>query len=284
MLKSRLAKLPNYIRRFGVYDGLRLMLALERELPYRSDGVRRYRVPGIPHQILLRECRGDHAVFWQCQVKNQYDTDCFPQGQRLDLVYKKILRDGRKPVIIDCGANIGLATVWYANKYPQATIYAIEPDRRNYQILLENTKHYGTRVVCLNDGVWNRSCHLRIVNPKSAPTTFRVEEVEQATEGDMRAYTIPEILELAGPESVPLLVKIDIEGAQKQLFSSNTDWVARTHLIAIELDDWLMPWQGTSRRLFACLSRLPFDYLLQGETLFCFQDLGTLQSALVAHA
>ena len=50
--------------------------------------------------------------------------------------------------------------------------------------------------------------------------------------------------------------------------------MGRTALITLELDDWLMPWQGTSRNFFSCLSRYPFDYLLGGESIFCFRDLG----------
>ena len=72
--------------------------------------------------------------------------------------------------------------------------------------------------------------------------------------------------------NAPLIVKIDIEGAQAQLFSANTEWVARTRLISLELDDWLMPWQGTSRSFFSCISRYPFDYLIHGESIFCFRD------------
>lgn len=273
MIRRWLTKSPNYVKRFGVFRGLGLMFRVERELPIKSNATRYYRVPGVPSAIALRESRPDHAIFWQCLVRNQYDTDGFPQSVRLNQIYAAILDSGRRPVIVDCGANIGLATVWYAMRYPRATIYAIEPDARNYDLLEQNTKAFGPRVVPLRGGVWNRSCHLRISNPKAGSTAFQVEECEQAGEDTLRAYTIQEVLDMAGPQGVPLVVKVDIEGAQKQLFSDNTDWVAHTPLIAIELDDWLMPWQGTSRPLFACLSRYRFDYLMQGETLFCFQDM-----------
>ena len=68
-----------------------------------------------------------------------------------------------------------------------------------------------------------------------------------------------------------LIVKLDIEGSQKALFSSNTGWVGRSQLIILELDDWLLPWEGTSRPFFSCLSRYAFDYLMRGGNIFCFQ-------------
>ena len=77
---------------------------------------------------------------------------------------------------------------------------------------------------------------------------------------------------MEGEEITLFIVKIDIEGAQKHLFSSNTNWIEHTHLIMLELDDWLLPWQGTSRTFFSALSAYPFDYLIRGEAIFCFRD------------
>ena len=72
----------------------------------------------------------------------------------------------------------------------------------------------------------------------------------------------------------PFIVKIDIEGGQGPLFETNTEWVKDTQLIALELEDWLFPWQGTSRSFFRCISRYSFDYLLGRENIFCFRDFG----------
>ena len=72
----------------------------------------------------------------------------------------------------------------------------------------------------------------------------------------------------------PLIVKLDIEGAQQHLFASATGWVGRAHLITLELDDWLLPWRGSSRPFFRALAEHPYDYLLGGESVFCFRDAG----------
>jgi tRNA1(Val) A37 N6-methylase TrmN6 len=39
------------------------------------------------------------------------------------------------PVIVDCGANVGMTSIWYARRYPAAVILAIEPEPGNFEIL-----------------------------------------------------------------------------------------------------------------------------------------------------
>lgn len=269
-----LARSPNYIRRFGVIGGLRLLYQIEgaQSSALKSTRIRQYVLPGLKNPVHLRDCQGDHAIFWQCLVMNQYDISSFPHAARLHQRYGEIVAAGQTPLIIDCGGNIGLSVVWFAHAFPQAQIFVVEPDQDNVQLLKRNTAGLGQRVVILNGGIWNEPGYLKIVNQDAGPSAYRVQPC-QPTEGPstIRAYTIDEICALAN-SSEPLIVKIDIEGAQKNLFSANTDWVERTDLIAIELDDWLQPWKGTSRNFFKCLSQYPFDYLLHGESIFCFRD------------
>jgi len=39
------------------------------------------------------------------------------------------------PVVLDCGSNIGLSVLYFKSIYPDATIYAFEPDNSNFEIL-----------------------------------------------------------------------------------------------------------------------------------------------------
>ena len=45
-------------------------------------------------------------------------------------------------VVVDAGANIGLSTVFFANKFPQAKIVAIEPEPSNFAMLRDNVAPY----------------------------------------------------------------------------------------------------------------------------------------------
>jgi FkbM family methyltransferase len=272
-----ISKSPNYFRSFGWYDGLRLLLAAERPLPKKSTIVRKYRLPGY-HELYLRETISDHSIFWQCLVQGQYDFRRFPHGERVVSDYHAAIRNGIRPLIIDCGGNIGLSAVYLANLMPEAQICVLEPDRDNFELLKMNTSYLGSRLKALHGGIWNESTNLSITNPDAGSAAFRVSATEHPG-GALRGYTIEDVCALTGVES-PLIVKIDIEGAQAQLFKSNTGWVRNTHLIMLELDDWLLPWQGTSRAFFSCVAAYPFEYLISGETLFCFRDF---EQSVIVH-
>lgn len=270
-MKELLRRLPNYLKAFGPIAGLRLCMSMERAAPVRSDRLRAWHVPGYDAPIHLREALGDHATFFQCIVRDQYAFDGFSQGRQLLDDYHALVKAGKKPLIIDGGGNIGLSTLWFGRLMPAARIVVVEPDERNLAVLRRNVAILGNRVTVVQGGVWDRPTRLHIVNPDSGSAAFRVEELPVDAEGGLRAYSVDELCTIGGGGD-PFIVKLDIEGAQVQVFRSGTDWTQRTRLIALELDDWLMPWKGTSRPFFSALAPQPYDYLIGGEAIFCFRD------------
>ena len=75
----------------------------------------------------------------------------------------------------------------------------------------------------------------------------------------------------------PFIVKIDIEGGEQDVFSGNTEWVARTPVLIIELHDWLIPKGGTSGPFLKCISALDRDFVYIGEAIFSIaNDLDAL--------
>src|SRR5690348_5460731 len=55
----------------------------------------------------------------------------------VDEVYKCNFNSA-EPYIIDCGANIGLSVIYFKQKYPNAKIIAFEPDKFQFDNLLQN--------------------------------------------------------------------------------------------------------------------------------------------------
>ena len=266
----RVFRVPNYVRAFGLWHGLRLLMLVERSLSRQAQTVRPYRLPGYPAPIHLRESVSDHATFWQCLVMQQYDIRAFPQAEHLTRAYRAMLSRNEQPVILDAGGNIGLAAVWFAMAFPDALTISVEPDRRNFEMLTKNTAIFGNRVKVVLGAVAERQKRMRIVNPTAGSSALRVEESNNGSPEDVEARTVDDLVGSSRGGSI-FVVKLDIEGGQDYLFASNLDWIARVHLIILELDDWQFPWQATSKNFFKALSQYDFDYVVSGESIFCFR-------------
>jgi hypothetical protein len=112
---------PAYMRRFGAFAGLGLYFRTKLK-----RGARRISVPGMSHPLYMRTGTSDRSAFNEVIVKRWYDHP-FP---------------GVPQLIIDAGANVGYASVRFAELYPNADIVAIEPDRGNFAMLQQNVAPY----------------------------------------------------------------------------------------------------------------------------------------------
>lgn len=69
------------------------------------------------------------------------------------------------------------------------------------------------------------------------------------------------------------LLKIDIEGSEKEVFASNYEyWLPKTRVIYLEMHDQMK--QGTSKSVFSTISKYNFSFSICDENLvFINQDL-----------
>lgn len=193
---------------------------------------------GFSFSIQLRDY--PHRIFLRART-----TDCI-------LMASILLGGGEYPVfenytpkfIIDAGANIGLATVFFKHHYPDATVVAIEPESRNCEMFRKNTAYY-TNIHLIQGGVGpDENKFMRIQNESDAPWGFRLEESKDG----IPEITINAILAQYCPEKIDIL-KIDIEGGEKALFERNTDWMAQADNIFIEFHEYLV--LGCSKTLLS---------------------------------
>jgi FkbM family methyltransferase len=268
----RLLKLPNYWRAFPPAEAIRLLVENELGLaPSTSNGQLKVKTQRYG-TIFLRKKRSDRAIFWQCLVMRQYDLKPFKaHNSAMQLRYNELLNEGKIPLIIDCGGNIGLSAIWFASTFPKARIVTIEPDEDNFSMLKKNITSYPDHITPIHGAIWSRHDQLQIKQQGRGGAGASVIKAEgKVADNNLVTYTIDDLLEV-NSAAVPFLIKIDIEGAQKMLFSENTEWTKNFPCFVLELEDWLLPWQGTSTSFFSCMSKLPMDYLIKGENIFCFR-------------
>jgi FkbM family methyltransferase len=255
------------IGRFGLRDGLSLARELARKTP--SLGSLTVCLSGLDRRVTLRRGTSDSMVLWQVWGDREYAIPSDPHRDELRRRYEAALAAGKRPVILDCGANIGMASLWFAQQYPRARIVALEPEAANFAVLGANLAALPD-VQLVQAALWPVQTRLRIANAGAAEWAFRVEP---ASEDDTAAIPAVTIDDLAPdrPDETLLVVKIDIEGAEAALFERNTQWVDRAEMIVIELHDWMFPGSGTSRNVLRRLAELDCDVLVAGQSLFAFR-------------
>ena len=171
-------------------------------------------------EIVLRPFAGDIFVLFEVMLGRCYQ------------IPDAILSPERVRVILDCGANIGITSLYFASRYPNARIFSIEPDKENFALLERNTAAE-PRITPIHGAIVGRarkSVHLTTSNP--AWGNFITEQGEGL---EVPALAVEQILELNGLSRIDLL-KVDIEGAERELFT-NCEFLQRVGFVIIELHD-----------------------------------------------
>jgi FkbM family methyltransferase len=117
----------------------------------------------------------------------------------------------------------------------------------------------------LNTGLWSTSASLVVRDLGLGDNGFVVEEADPSTPGSLRAVSISDIMQQQQWDSIDLL-KLDVEGAEKEIFSSNTEsWLPKTRVLVIELHDEMK--KGASKAVFAALNKYDFSFSPAGENV-----------------
>jgi FkbM family methyltransferase len=182
--------------------------------------------PGLQHSIYLRARSTDLSIYNTVLLQKEYD---------LGLPYVP-------ETIIDAGANIGMTSIYFAREFPLARIIAVEPEPNNFRMLCRNVAPYGN-ITPVHAALWSSDGEIRVTDPD--PETGASGEWAFVThEGRAgictRAITMRTLLAEMKIRSVALL-KMDIEGAEKEVFESGCDWIQDVRCLVIELHDRFRP-------------------------------------------
>jgi FkbM family methyltransferase len=170
-------------------------------------------------------------------------------------------------LVIDCGANAGYSSAYFLSRFPAAELIAVEPDAGNFGILQQNLRPFGSRARAVHSAVWSHPARLRLNESPfrdGREWSRQVRECLPHETGGFLATDIGTLLQESGRERIALL-KIDVEGAEGVIFSSNySAWIDRVDALVIELhDDTAF---GDNRAIFAAaVQDAGFEFTTWGE-------------------
>jgi FkbM family methyltransferase len=232
-------------------------------IPVRLDGKRGH--------LFVRKRTTDTEVVWQCFVMKQYDVPMVMGGRPIHRhavarSYRSIVESGKRPLIVDCGANIGASSVWFKMKYPAASVIAVEPSPDNAEMMRKNFLAFA-EIVPLEVGIGPESGTMFLEDDGGGAWGYKTVSHETPTR--IQIKTVEDLLnDYASERDVPFILKIDIEGAEQALFEGPLGAISKFPIIIFESHDFFLPGKGTSWPFFKFHCENGRDFLFGAENIF----------------
>lgn len=161
------------------------------------------------------------------------------------------------PRILDCGANIGLATLWFKRLLPKARVTAYEADPRLHAMLCENLHRNGAADVdAVHAAVWDKAGDL-VFNAEGSDSGM-VAALPGAVAGTPLSVPAIRLRDVIAREPIDLL-KLDIEGAEGDVLADCAPVLDRVAAIEMDLHEF-DPAARQAPRVLEQLTRAGFVY------------------------
>ena len=168
----------------------------------------------------------------------------------------------QSPVILDIGANIGIASLYFSMRFPNSRIIALEPDPELFKYLESNCNSI-KNVELRNLAVASVAGTSSFSSRKDDSGKLGIRTVDSETSSTtVTCVLLSKVIEDVGRE-VDLL-KIDIEGSEYDVIHESRNWLSSVKRIFVECHSF----QGQPQKfdkLLGTLSECGFRYHIESE-------------------
>ncbi|HEX8328962.1 MAG TPA: FkbM family methyltransferase [Hymenobacter sp.] len=172
-------------------------------------------LPNAPLATTLRTHAGDLSILYEIFWQQSYDLPA--------------LRQGQFRTVVDVGANVGLAALFFLQRFPVSRLICVEPEAANFRLLQANLR--GTPAVTVQAALSPTDGTLRI---DASPQAYNAKISTEAGSTEVPAICMRTLLQTQQLTWVDLL-KIDIEDYEQQVFAGPTEWLAQVNTLLIEI-------------------------------------------------
>jgi len=240
------------------------MVAVSRTLKILWIAVRLAKSCCNPLALATRYLNGE--VISQVQLRNGYSINCAANDSLIvmilevfnDRCYTGDLPRSSTGVVLDLGANIGVATAGFLLHSPNLRVHAYEPHPLVRDRLVRNLVQNGVthRVTVYSEAVSHGNGSATLISPGQSMDA-RVQESGEPQDGTrIETVSLATVFDRVGSETI-VMVKVDIEGAESSaLEACPPELLARPERYVIEYHDDLSP--DAFERCERCLKRAGF--------------------------
>jgi FkbM family methyltransferase len=152
----------------------------------------------------------------------------------------------KDPLILDCGANIGLSVLYFKKMYPKSIIHAFEPDLELFEMLKQNIESFGLSDVFLhNSAIWVENSEVAFFS--EGGFSGRISDDELGKSERVQCERLSDLLD----KKIDFL-KLDIEGAEVEVIEDCRDSLHNIDHLFIEYHSQA----GKKQQLDVILKRL----------------------------
>jgi len=166
-------------------------------------------------------------------------------------------------LIIDAGGYIGTAALKFAALFPRSRIVTIEPSAENLAVLRRNVSGV-SNIVIMEAALAAIAGEATLRDAGTGEWGFSIvggAAGGEGTIGTVPTVTVEDILAHERADRL-FLLKLDVEGAEAELFAGSRGWIDRTDIVIAELHEALVPGAGAA---FAAATRGRTNTMLPGE-------------------
>ena len=168
--------------------------------------------------------------------------------------------DSAAPRILDCGGNVGLASLYFKRRFPAARITAYEADPALFKILRANLDaNRAADVETVHAALWTSNG--RVSFRAEGSDSGMIETLPGAVSGtavDVPSLRLRDVIANEPGGSIDLL-KLDIEGAEDAVLADCEPALARVRAMVLDLHEF-DPCHRQAPRVLELLARSGFTY------------------------
>lgn len=190
--------------------------------------------------VSYMKLKGDTPRFVEKEVSFRGMRFIVPDVASFFSTYEELIRrqiytfktKSEVPVILDFGANIGLSLYFFSRQYPSAEIYGYEADSTIFDYLKRNVTQFDNgKIHLINKAVFDRNTRLKFFSEGADGGHLADSDNESGKAIFVDAIDALEVLnEFAHID----MLKIDIEGAERQVVPRIADQLDKVDNIFIE--------------------------------------------------
>lgn len=144
--------------------------------------------------------------------------------------------DHPRSVIVDLGANIGLAALYLATRHRCSRLIAVEPVPANAELARRNLERNRicAQVLCAAAGPEDGIACLRETDSSTNSTIAFIAAPAAEAARTVAVVGMPSVLRALPPGASIDLIKMDIEGSEEALLRGDTSWLQRVRALIVE--------------------------------------------------